>query len=212
RAKVDLAGYADLRRLHALLSGPLPSTAEPELVTSERLELGLLERNYAAARQALAAHALPNFNWAGYVTPREWYEGLIAQGSGDRAAAQAAFEAAHRLVASIVAERPDDAKAHIVQAEIEARLGRKADAIRSGERALSLRPVAKDAVDGVHITGRLAGVYAQVGEIPRGLELLASAASMPNGPNYGSLKLDETWDPLRQEAWFAAIVATLAPR
>jgi TolB-like protein/tRNA A-37 threonylcarbamoyl transferase component Bud32/Tfp pilus assembly protein PilF len=211
RAKVDLAGFADLGRLRALLAGPIPPSTEPELVAFERLELGLLERNYAAAREALAAHTLPNFNWAGYVTPREWYEGLIAQGLGDRAAAQRAFEAAYRLLSSIVAERPDDAKAHIVHAEIAARLGRKREAIAAGERALSLRPAAKDAVDGVHIMGRLAGVYAQIGELLRALELLGAAARQPNGPNYGSLVLEDTWDPLRGEAQFAAIVATLAP-
>ena len=211
RAKVDLAAHGDLRRLHALLHGPQASAADPELLTGEKLELGLLERNYAAAREALAEHSLPTFNWAGYVTPREWYEGVIAHGLGDRAAAQAAFEAAHRLLGSVVAARPNDAKAHIVLAEIEARLGRKAQAIESGERALSLRPVATDAVDGVHIMGRLAGVYARVGELQRALELLASATSMPNGPNYGALKLEETWDPLRHDPWFSAIVATLAP-
>ena len=212
RAKVDLAGYADLRRLQALLRGPFPSTVDAEHIAGERLELSLLERNYDAAREALTALALPKFNWAGYETPREWYEGLIALGLGDAAAARAAFEAAQGRVIAIVAERPDDAKAHIVQAEIQARLGLKAEAIAAGERALSLRPVAKDAVDGVHIMGRLAGVYAQVGELKRGLELLGASASMPNGPNYGSLKLEYTWDPFREEPLFASIVATLAPR
>jgi tetratricopeptide (TPR) repeat protein len=155
---------------------------------------------------------LPTFNWAGYVTPREWYAGLIAAGLGDAARAQKEFEAAHRFVAEILAARPDDAKAYIVQAEITARMaGRKAEAIAAGEHALALRPVAKDAVDGVHIMGRLAGVYAQVGETDRALQLLETAVKAPNGPNYGSLQLEETWDPLRSNPRFVKIVATVAP-
>ena len=211
RAKVDLAGYADLRRLQELLRGPAAKTAEPDLLADARLDLALLERDYVAAQEALNAHQLPEFNWSGYVRPHAWFEGLIAQGLGNREAAQAAFENAHALLVETVAARPDDAKAHIVLAEINARLGRKAEAIRDGERALAMRPVAKDAVDGVHIMERLAGVYAQVGQPQRALDLLEAATAMPNGPNYGSLKLEETWDPLRNEPRFTRIVESLAP-
>jgi tetratricopeptide (TPR) repeat protein len=146
------------------------------------------------------------------VTPREWYSGLIAAGMGDHERADAEFQVAHGLLADIVAARPDDAKAYIVQAEIAARLGRKAEAIAAGEHALALRPVAKDAVDGVHIMGRLAGVYAQVSEIQRALQLLDTAVKAPNGPNYGALMLEDTWDPLRNDPRFEGIVASVAPR
>lgn len=211
RAKVDLAARADLRRLQALLGGAAPAGAEPDLLVYERLELALLERNYTAARGLLGDNPLPHFNWAGYITPREWYQGVIAQGLGEHDAAQAAFEAANRLLDETIAARPDDAKAHIVQAEILARAGRKTEAIRVGERALQLRPIAKDAVDGVHIMGRLAGVYAQVGELRRALDLLETAAMQPNGTNFGSLMLETTWDFLREDPRFRKIVAALAP-
>ena len=58
---------------------------------------------------------------------------------------------------------------------------------------------------------RLAGIYAQVGEPARALDLLEQAAKLPNGPSYGSLKLDEVWDPLRGDPRFQKIVASLAP-
>jgi tetratricopeptide (TPR) repeat protein len=212
RAKVDLAGRADLTRLQRLLRGARVQGAEPQLLAFERLELGLLERDYTAAGEALATHTVPTFNWAGYVTPREWYAGLIAAGLGNVEQARVDFEAARRLVADILASRPDDAKAYIVQAEITARLGHKAEAIAAGEHALALRPATKDAVDGIHIMGRLAGVYAQVGEPDRALQLLAVAVKAPNGPNYGSLQLEDTWDPLRDDQRFKELVALVAPR
>lgn len=211
RAKVDLASRADLAPLQKLLWGETAGGAERELLVFERLELALAERNYRAAEAALATQRLPEFNWSGYVTPREWYAGVIAQGLGDLEKAQSAFSAARQLLLAIAAERPDDAKAQIVLAEVEARLGHKEEAIGAGERALILRPVSNDAVDGAHLTGRLAGVYAQVGEIDRALTILEEAAKLRNGPNYGELKLDAVWDPLRGDPRFEKIVASLAP-
>jgi tetratricopeptide (TPR) repeat protein len=111
----------------------------------------------------------------------------------------------------------DDAKALIILAEIDARLGRKADAIREGEEASKLLPVSKDAFDGPDILARLAGVLAQVGETRRALDLLEQVTNMPGAPSltrpcYGRLKIDEVWDPLRVDPRFGKIVASLAPK
>jgi tetratricopeptide (TPR) repeat protein len=116
-----------------------------------------------------------------------------------------------------VAERPDDAKALIILAEIDARLGRKAQAIRAGEDAIKLLPVDKDAFDGPDILARLAGVLAQVGEISRALDLLERVLKTPSAPSltrpcYGRLKMDDVWDPLRGDSRFEKIVASLAPK
>jgi tetratricopeptide (TPR) repeat protein len=209
RAKVDVASRADLTRWRKTVWTDIAKTAEADVLAYERLELALAQRDYDAAAAALATHALPEFSWAGYVTPHEWYQGLIASGRGDTAKAQAHFAAARDYLLAIIAKRPDDAKAHIVLAEIEARAGRKEEAIRAGERALALRPPAVDAVDGPTIMARLAGVYAQVGELERALEVLEAAAFLPVATNYGELKLNDTWDPLRGQPRFEAIVTAL---
>ena len=212
RAKVDIASKADLRRIEALLASDAVKTAEPELLAWERIELALLQRNFAAAEEAAAASVLPEFNWAGYVTPREWFDGIIAQAQGQTEKARAAFAIARDALAAVVEKRPDDAKAHIVLAEICSRMGAKEEAVREAEHAMELRPVSVDAVDGPHILERAAGVYAQIGEGSRALELLERAAKMPNGPNYGALMLENTWDPLRNDPAFNQIVASLGPR
>ncbi|MDQ6654923.1 MAG: protein kinase, partial [Verrucomicrobiota bacterium] len=175
RAKVELASRAETQRWSDLVWGPLANSAEPDLLAFERLELAVINRNYDAAARALAAQSLPEFSWSGYVTPREWYAGLIALGRGDAEGARAAFSAARTLLEQTVAARPDDAKALIVLAEIEARLG-DPEAILAGERALEMRPIAKDAVDGPNIMGRLAGIYAQLGQKDYALDLLEVAA------------------------------------
>ena len=61
------------------------------------------------------------------------------------------------------------------------------------------------------ILGATVSVYAQLGETKAALDLLGSCAAMPNGPSLGSLKLDQEWDPLRSDARFDKIVASLAP-
>ncbi|MDQ6655708.1 MAG: hypothetical protein M3Y80_07845, partial [Verrucomicrobiota bacterium] len=75
---------------------------------------------------------------------------------------------------------------------------------------LEMRPIAKDAVDGPNIMGRLAGIYAQLGQKDYALDLLEVAARTPCATNYGELVLQETWDPLRASPRFQKIVESLA--
>ena len=52
----------------------------------------------------------------------------------------------------------------------------------------------------------------QTGEADRAFNLLEQVTKIPFGVTYGSLKLDEVWDPLRSDARFEKIVASLAPK
>ena len=109
-------------------------------------------------------------------------------------------------------DQPEDGKPLIVLAQIDAALGRKEDALREGERAIELVPVEKDALLGGMLLSRLAGIYAQTGEADRAFNLLDKVTKIPFGVTYGSLKLDEVWDPLRGDPRFEKIVASLAPK
>ncbi|MBA2433169.1 MAG: hypothetical protein H0V56_13825, partial [Chthoniobacterales bacterium] len=216
RAWVDVFFDADVRRLQSAVSSDFGEGADSNRLATARLHLALLRRDYAGAKVALSAcrdqELQPELSDLAYVTPRQWYEGVIARATGDDDAAQVAFQAAREWASVTSTRRPHDGRAMMVLAEIEARLGRTADAIRAGERAAELLPVAKDALDGPIILRRLAGVYAQVGDKRRALETLEQAARTPNGVHHGSLKLDEVWDPLRGDARFDTIVASLAPK
>jgi tetratricopeptide (TPR) repeat protein len=208
---------ADLRRLESIIFGESAKLGDAALLAAVRIRLALWQRNYHAAEQALFAYSSPDITERGYVTPREFFTGMIFRGQRESARAQAAFLAARDRAAAIVAERPDDAKALIILAEIDARLGRKAEAIRAGEEAIKLLPVNKDAFDGPDILARLAGVLAQVGETSRALDLLERVLKTPSAPSltrpcHGRLKMDDVWDPLRGDPRFEKIVASLAPK
>ena len=163
RAEIDVAENADLTRLQNVLSSA-PATADQNRLASKRGSVALLQRDYRAAAQALSAYRLPDFSGTGFVTPREYVEGVVAQGLGDAPKAEAAFLRARERAAAEVTARPDDAKALIVLAGIDAKLGRKEEAVREGERAVELLPVATDALDGPSMLVRLAAVYAEVRE------------------------------------------------
>ena len=100
----------------------------------------------------------------------------------------------------------------MILAKADAKVGRKAEAVRGAERAAELLPVAADTFDGPMVLGRLAEVYAEVGETDRALEVLQKAAALPGGAAYGVLKLGEEFDALRNDPRFEKIVASLAPK
>ena len=211
RANVDRLRSADLRRLQRVLAVEYPKAADSDLAQS-RLSLALDQRDFRAAEKALLDYKGADFAEHGFITPRESYEGVVAQGIGELEKAQSAFFAARERVAATVAKRSDDAKALMILAEIDARLGRKEEAVREGEHAAELLPVAKDAFEGPEIQTRLAALYGQVGQHNRALDLLARVGPMPSGPHYGDLKLDLDWDPLRRDPRFEKILASLAPK
>jgi hypothetical protein len=126
--------------------------------------------------------------------------------------AQSAFLVARERAATIVAKRPADAKALAILGYIDARLGRKTEAVREGEHAAELLPVEKDSLDGPVILTYLAQIYARVGESTRAIDLLERVAPMPWGPSYGDLQLGSDWDSLRKEPRFVKIAASLAPK
>ena len=73
-------------------------------------------------------------------------------------------------------------------------------------------PVEKDALSGTQLLVKLCEIYAQAGEIDRALDLLEKVVHSPDGSNYGSLKLDLVWDPLRGNPRFEKIVQSQAPK
>ena len=95
---------------------------------------------------------------------------------------------------------------------IDAALGRKEEALQEGKRAVELLPVAKDAINGVHMIEYFAITAAWAGEKDLAVEQLAAVARIPSRVSYGQLKLHPFWDPLRGDPRFEKIVASFAPK
>jgi TolB-like protein/class 3 adenylate cyclase/cytochrome c-type biogenesis protein CcmH/NrfG len=109
---------------------------------------------------------------------------------------------------------PDSPPSATALSLIHAVLGEKDAAIKEAERAITLRPSAKDAVDGPVFEENLAFVEAMVGEKDRAIPRLEHLLTIPyiNCVTPALLRLDPKWDPLRGDPRFEKIVASLAPK
>ena len=86
-------------------------------------------------------------------------------------------------------------------------LGRKEEAIREGERAVTLLPMGKDAFVGPYLQHQLARIYILVGESEKALDSLEPLLRIPYCLSPGWLKIDPNFDPLRDNPRFRKLVA-----
>jgi len=105
-------------------------------------------------------------------------------------------------------ERLQDARLHSSLGLAYAYLGRKEEAIREGRRAVNLTPVSKDAYGGPFYVHYLAWIYAVVGEYEEAVDQLEYLMSIVAGESISvtMLRLDPTWDPLREHPRFKRLV------
>jgi serine/threonine-protein kinase len=101
---------------------------------------------------------------------------------------------------------PQAAQLHVALGLALAYLGRKAEAIREGERAVVLLPVERDAIDGADAQNQLAHIYLLVGEPEKALDHLEPLLRIPYFLSTGWLKIDPTFAPLRGNPRFERLV------
>jgi serine/threonine-protein kinase len=106
----------------------------------------------------------------------------------------------------LVREAPDDPYRHAHLGAVLAGLGRKEDAVNQGKKAVELLPESEDAFAGPQATAALAEIYAWVGEPDEAFRLLDHLLTVPNGLTVPTLKLDPSWDPLRKDPRFQALI------
>ena len=213
RADMDFLWKADLQRWRALVNSEAAKTADadPNDVITARVDLALKERDYRLAEQLLDAGGGNEIDDNGFFTPREWKQAIVARALGQKSKADAKFQVARQRAADAVGKFPEDSKALIVLGQIDAEMGRAADALEEGQRAIELLPASKDAINGYQLLTRLEMIYTQAGEFDRALDAMEKGIHNPYAPEYGSLKIDQVWDPLRGNPRFEKIVASLAP-
>jgi TolB-like protein/Flp pilus assembly protein TadD len=202
----------DLDSARSLIES-LPVGYDPDgVVTYARTQLGLYDRNFQVARQALAGTKLEELVGNGGIHwPVSWFEGCIARAAGEVERAHAAFSDTRNKLAAKLHETPDDALLLSQVALVDAALGRNADAVAEAKRAVALRPISRDAVDGPTVLTSLAMTYAWTGDVNSAIEQLAFLAKTPGGPDYGELKYCPAWDAVRNDPRFPPMLASLEP-
>lgn len=212
RAQVELE-RGETKAARLLLSS-LPGGYDPDGQTTwTRIHLALYENDPESAAKILAAWKKEELvGGTGRLLPASFFEALIARARGDAAKASEAFAVARAKVEAQLGDKREDALLLTTLGLIDAGLSRKDDALRDGHRAVELRPIEEDAVDGATVISSLAMIYAWVGDVDSAIERLAFLAKKPGGPHYGQLKYDPAWDALRGDSRFTEIVNQLQPR
>ena len=212
RARVDLEQHAYTKRLHMHVETFLAQNPKaPQQISIDLVDLALFERDPAMAERTLSGLSY-RYGTESVAFPQAWCDGRLALLRGDSAAAKVAFTEARKQLERTVREQPNNAAALIALGLVDAALGQKKDAIREGRRAIELFPVSKDAIDGSLFMEYLAAIYATSGKADAAIDQLAATAKIPGSLNYGELRLDPIWDPLRRDPRFDKIVALLAPK
>ncbi|TVR53438.1 MAG: hypothetical protein EA421_11105 [Gemmatimonadales bacterium] len=90
--------------------------------------------------------------------------------------------------------------------EVLALRGDGAEARHFAERAVRLLPVERDAVEGPACLAALARTRVLVGQTGEALDLLEWILAIPGPTSPGELRFDPTWDPLRSNPRFQALL------
>ncbi len=125
---------------------------------------------------------------------------------GDRDEARAYADSARLVLSRQVTDAPNDAGLHADLGTALAYLGRKAEAMREGERSVALVPIRKDAVEGTSREEQLVEIYLMLGETEKALDHLEPLLSMPGYLSGARLRIDPGFASLRGNARFERLM------
>ena len=209
--------HYQLARNRVLAEG---DTAAARLVLEEAIRLGtyyrrgefrlpellMLERNPDAAIASLGEGEIDADNQFTF-TPRSLTIGLVLSLKGDTVAARSAFDEARVTLEALVAEDPTEPRYRSALGLALAGLGRHEEAILEGEEGLRLMPIEREAWRGTYRLMQLTQIYAMTGRRDEAIVGLERLLAVPSDLSKWSLRLDPSWDPLRGDPRFEALVA-----
>jgi TolB-like protein/Tfp pilus assembly protein PilF len=199
----------------------IPANADPDgVVTFARWDVSLMERDPAAAEKALALCRLDVItSQPGAPLPKSYLQGCIDLLRNDATRARTDFEAARPALEKTVTDSPQDAIRHAQLGLLYAYMGRKEDALREARRAVELKPLWRDAIEGAAAQAFQALILARTGEIDKAISEIERLLATPFAVDYSNesitlpdLRTRWEWDPLRGNPRFEKIVNGPEPK
>jgi serine/threonine-protein kinase len=181
----------------------VPKEVEPAALVAYLASLDLVWVLDGAQREVLLRLTPGAFN----DDRAAWALALLQAVEGDAAKLRNYAEEAVKALEEQLRTAPDDAVRRAALGVALAHLGRRAEAIREGKRSVALKPVAKDSNIGTVVQHQLALIYILVGEPEKALDNLEPLLRIPYFLSPGWLKIDPTFDPLRNNPRFQKLVS-----
>jgi len=199
----------------------LPPNFDPDgFATFARWDVSLMDRDANAAEKALANCPLETItSQTGVALPKSYLQACVDLVRGDTAKAQTEFEAARPAIEKLVKDSPQDGTRRAQLGLLYAFLGRKEDALREGKRAMELRPITHDVIEGAVIEAFYALICARLGMADEAISQIERLLITPFAVDYddASITLSDLrtrweWDPLRNDPRFQKILASPEPK
>src|SRR5204862_805104 len=164
----------------------IPANLDPDgIVTFARWDVSLMARDPAAAERALAACRLETItSQPGVPLPKSYLLACIDLVRGDNASAQKNFEAARPALEKTVSDAPQDPTRCAQLGLLYAFMGRKDDALRQAQRAVELRPISRDVIEGAVVQDFQALVFARTGETDKAISAIEHLLTIPFAVDY----------------------------
>jgi len=129
-----------------------------------------------------------------------------ARRHGDPTRSLTCADSARLILERRVAADPGEAGPRMLLALAFAQLGRNADALREGRRAVAILPVSRDAVDGADLQEDMAYVELLIGDHDAAIARLTDLLTIPSDVSVPMLRADPMWDPLRTNPRFRRLI------
>jgi tetratricopeptide (TPR) repeat protein len=193
-------GEGNLPAARKVLRG-VPKEVEPEALVAEVATYWDLVWVLDESQRALLVRLTPG----AFDDDRGAWGLALAQAyalSGDDAKSRSSADEARKAYEAQLQTTPDDSGRHVFLGLALAYLGRREEAIREGERAVTLYPVAKGAYFGPYLQHQLVRIYMLANEPRKAVDLLEPLMRIPYYLSSAWLQIDPSFDPLRKNSRF----------
>jgi len=164
------------------------------------------ENRYEDALRALSD---PEFGWIRlkmFARPRPLLEAFARRALGQADAADVLFREASRQLEEAVANHPHDPRYHSSLGLAYAGLARCPEAIREGERAVTILPVSVDAMYGIPYLWDLADIHGMCGDVDGAVRVTEELLDLPTWISPVMLEGDFLLDGIRDDPRFRRLV------